>query len=59
MVTVAMVTVAMVTVMHLLTAYHCLLVHLQDHLVREGMAWVDDQGQDGERLYWFPGIFEN
>ncbi|XP_003383211.1 PREDICTED: vacuolar-sorting protein SNF8-like [Amphimedon queenslandica] len=29
-----------------------------DHLVREGMAWIDDQASDGERLYWFPGLFE-
>jgi len=26
-----------------------------DHLVKEGLAWVDDQG--GERLYWFPALF--
>jgi len=29
---------------------------LQEHLVREGMSWVDDQG-GGKRLYWFPGLF--
>ena len=28
----------------------------KDHLVREGMAWVDDQS-GGETLYWFPGLF--
>ncbi|XP_065184235.1 vacuolar-sorting protein SNF8-like [Sycon ciliatum] len=26
-----------------------------DHLVREGMAWVDDQAGD-ERHYWFPSL---
>jgi ESCRT-II complex subunit VPS22 len=25
-------------------------------LVREGMAWIDDQAPDGKRLYWFPSI---
>ncbi|XP_064401751.1 vacuolar-sorting protein SNF8-like [Halichondria panicea] len=29
-----------------------------DHLVRESMAWVDDQSGE-ERLYWFPGLFSN
>lgn len=29
---------------------------LQDYMVHEEMAWVDDQGPD-ERLYWFPGLF--
>ena len=23
----------------------------------EGMAWIDDQSEDKERLYWFPGLF--
>ena len=32
-----------------------LLCMLQDHLVFEGMAWVDNQ--DGETQYWFPGFF--
>ncbi|KAL8598319.1 ESCRT-II subunit protein snf8 [Nucella lapillus] len=27
-----------------------------DFLVKEGMAWVDDQA-GGERLYWFPSLF--
>lgn len=27
-----------------------------EHLVREGMAWVDDQNTE-ERLYWFPGLY--
>jgi len=26
-----------------------------DHMLHEGMAWVDDQGQ--ERLFWFPSLF--
>lgn len=25
------------------------------HLVREGMAWVDEQADDTQ--YWFPGLF--
>lgn len=29
----------------------------QEQLVREGMAWVDDQDEGGGRLYWFPGLF--
>ncbi|XP_033116490.1 vacuolar-sorting protein SNF8-like [Anneissia japonica] len=27
-----------------------------DHMVKEGLAWVDDQNNDG-RLFWFPGLF--
>jgi hypothetical protein len=23
-------------------------------LLKEGLAWVDDQGPGGQRLYWFP-----
>ena len=26
-------------------------------LVREGMAWIDDQAPGGERHYWFPSIW--
>ena len=29
---------------------------LQDHMVQEGLVWVDDQDKE-ERLYWFPGLF--
>ena len=29
----------------------------QEHLVCKGMAWVDDQEEGGDRLYWFPGLF--
>jgi ESCRT-II complex subunit VPS22 len=25
-------------------------------LLREGMAWVDDQSEGGERAYWFPAV---
>jgi hypothetical protein len=25
-------------------------------LVREGMAWIDDQHESGERAYWFPSL---
>lgn len=28
-----------------------------DYMVKEGLVWVDDQDK-GERLYWFPGLFE-
>lgn len=27
-----------------------------DHLVKEGLAWVDDQGK--QTLYWFPALFK-
>lgn len=27
-----------------------------DHMVKEGLAWQDDQGED-EVLYWFPSLF--
>ena len=27
-----------------------------NYMVREGLAWVDDQA-GGERLFWFPGLF--
>lgn len=31
-----------------------------EDLVKEGMAWVDDQAKDeGERLYWFPGLLQD
>ena len=33
-----------------------MLYLLQDHMVHEEMAWVDDQAPN-ERLYWFPGLF--
>ena len=39
----------------------CIYPHtfvLQEHLVHEGMAWIDDQADGSERLYWFPGLFE-
>lgn len=47
-----------------LTAHLCAVVvvvlsivdaDLQDHLVGEGMAWVDDQGDSG-RSFWFPSL---
>lgn len=28
-------------------------------LLREGMVWVDDQGHDAERLFWFPSHFSS
>ncbi|XP_039254064.2 vacuolar-sorting protein SNF8-like [Styela clava] len=31
--------------------------HILEHLVREGMAWVDDQSPDRQRWYWFPSLF--
>ena len=27
-----------------------------DHLVKEGLAWVDDQSK--HKLYWFPALFK-
>lgn len=27
-----------------------------DLLVREGIAWIDDQGEGGERYFWFPSL---
>lgn len=27
-----------------------------DHMVKEGLAWLDEQGDD-ETLYWFPSLF--
>jgi len=27
-----------------------------DHLVKEGLAWVDDQGK--QKLFWFPALFK-
>ena len=27
-----------------------------EQLVKDGMAWVDDQAEGGARSYWFPGI---
>eukprot|EP00731_Ephydatia_muelleri_P037163 Em0404g6a len=30
-----------------------------DHLVAEGMAWVDQQDNSGTVLYWFPGLFSD
>ena len=27
-----------------------------DHMVKEGLAWLDEQGED-EILYWFPSLF--
>jgi hypothetical protein len=32
------------------------ILYLQDFMVAEGLAWVDDQAQS-DRLYWFPGLF--
>ncbi|XP_033639658.1 vacuolar-sorting protein SNF8-like [Asterias rubens] len=29
---------------------------VMDHMVQEGLVWVDDQDKE-ERLYWFPGLF--
>ena len=52
---------AAVIVNHSVTATLCSVLlavcapPLQDHLVFEGMAWVDNQ--DGETQYWFPGFF--
>lgn len=31
-------------------------VTLLEQLVKDGMAWVDDQGADGVREYWLPGL---
>ena len=28
-----------------------------DYMIKEGLIWVDDQSK-GERLYWFPGLFD-
>ena len=28
-----------------------------EHLVKEGMAWVDEGGK--ETQYWFPGLFNS
>lgn len=28
-----------------------------EHLVREGLAWVDEQGDTTQ--YWFPGLFHS
>lgn len=28
-----------------------------NHLVQDGMAWVDDSDPCGERSYWFPSLF--
>ncbi|VDD82218.1 unnamed protein product [Mesocestoides corti] len=28
-----------------------------DHLLKEGMAWVDEASESGERTYWFPSLF--
>jgi ESCRT-II complex subunit VPS22 len=28
-----------------------------DHLVKEGLAWIDDQTETREQWYWFPGLF--
>ena len=46
---------------HLIT--HLLTVPLikvafifQNFMVKEGLAWVDDQGK-GERQFWFPSFF--
>lgn len=25
-------------------------------LLKEGMAWIDDQAKDGVRRYWFPSV---
>ena len=36
--------------------YHKTVLIQQDFLVKEGMAWVDDQA-GAERLYWFPSLF--
>ncbi|XP_052806922.1 vacuolar-sorting protein SNF8-like [Mya arenaria] len=27
------------------------------YLVKEGLAWVDDQSEDAERQYWFPSLY--
>lgn len=27
-----------------------------DELIMEGIIWIDNQGPDGEMLYWFPGL---
>lgn len=29
---------------------------LQDHLLKEGLAWLDSQAQ-GEPQYWLPALF--
>lgn len=36
--------------------FYALLTPLQDLLVREGMAWIDDQSETKERAYWFPSL---
>lgn len=28
-----------------------------EHLVKEGMTWVDEQ--EPQTQYWFPGLFQN
>jgi len=28
-----------------------------DHLLREGMAWIDSQTADDEDSFWFPAFF--
>ncbi|XP_028416209.1 vacuolar-sorting protein SNF8-like [Dendronephthya gigantea] len=33
-------------------------VHVVDHMIQEGMIWIDDQDPN-ERLYWFPGLFKD
>lgn len=31
-------------------------VNVLEHLVQEGMAWVDDQSPDRHRWFWFPSL---
>lgn len=32
------------------------LSHIQDHLLKEGLAWLDSQAA-GEAQYWLPALF--
>ncbi|XP_046846028.1 vacuolar-sorting protein SNF8-like [Xenia sp. Carnegie-2017] len=32
--------------------------HVLEHMIQEGMIWIDDQ-ECKDRLYWFPGLFKN
>ena len=31
--------------------------NLLEHLIKEGMCWIDDQTTDKQRWYWFPALF--
>ena len=33
--------------------------HVMEHLIREGMAWIDDQTPEKQRWFWFPAFFQS